>query len=137
MGGNIEIRFARKNGVPIAAILTLKHRASVIYKYGCSNDKFHNLGAMPFLFWRLIEESKASGLERIDFGRSDLDNSGLITFKDRLGATRKPLTYYRYPGAEKDGIGTERGSRTIRQIFSILPNAVLSTAGRLLYRHIG
>jgi len=48
---------------------------------------------MPFLFWRLIEESKASGAERINFGRSDLDNDGLITFKDRVGARRKLLSY--------------------------------------------
>ena len=137
MGDNIEIRLARKHGVPIAAILTLKHRASVIYKYGCSNDKFRHLGAMPFLFWRLIEDSKTLGLETIDFGRSELDNNGLITFKDRFGATRKLLTYYRYSVAEKDGITTEWGLRAMRQIFSVLPDAVLSMAGRVLYRHIG
>lgn len=46
---------------------------------------------MPFLFWRLIEESKASGVERIDFGRSDLANTSLIAFKDKFGTTRKSL----------------------------------------------
>ncbi len=88
MGRKVQIRLARKNGTPIATMLTLEHRSSVVYKYGCSDEKFHHLDGMPFLFWRLIEETKASGAEKIDFGRSDLDNEGLITFKDRLGTRR-------------------------------------------------
>ena len=137
MGDHVTIRLARKNDAPIAALLTLRHRSSVVYKYGCSDEKFHNLGAMPFLFWRLIEESKASGAEKIDFGRSDLDNEGLIAFKDRFGTTRKLLTYYRYPNTEKGETLTNHGSQAIRQFLSILPDAILSTAGRVLYRHIG
>jgi CelD/BcsL family acetyltransferase involved in cellulose biosynthesis len=136
MGDAIQIRLARKEGAPIAAILTLRHRSCVVYKYGCSDEKFHNLGGMPFLFWRLIEESKASDAERIDFGRSDLDNDGLITFKNRFGATRKLLTYYRYPHAEKKR-ATNRDPRVLRQLFSILPDAVCTTAGGILYRHMG
>src|SRR5713101_9298121 len=55
MGDKIPIRLARKNGAPIAAMLTLRHRSSVVYKYGCSDERSHNLAGMPFLFWRLIE----------------------------------------------------------------------------------
>src|SRR5712692_6936466 len=69
MSDKVQIRVARKNGAPIAAMLTLRHRSSVVYKYGCSDETFHSLGGMPFLFWRLIEESKASGAQQIDFGR--------------------------------------------------------------------
>jgi CelD/BcsL family acetyltransferase involved in cellulose biosynthesis len=137
MGDKLQIRVARKDGVPIAAMLTLRHRASVVYKYGCSDEKFHNLGGMPFLFWRLVEESKASGAEKIDFGRSDLDNQGLIDFKDRLGTRRKLLTYYRYAKSAKRGVATLSDSRAIRQFFSLLPEAVSAAAGRVLYRHLG
>jgi lipid II:glycine glycyltransferase (peptidoglycan interpeptide bridge formation enzyme) len=120
----------------IAAILTLRHRSTVIYKYGCSDEKFHYLGAMPFLFWRLTEESKTSGAEKVDFGRSDLENQSLVSFKDRFGTRRKSLTYYRYPKAERREV-VEVHWLGIRQFFSILPDAVLSTAGRVLYRHLG
>ena len=57
MGDGIEIRLARKNGALIPAMLTLRHRLTVVYKQWCSDEKFHRLGGMPFLFWRLIEES--------------------------------------------------------------------------------
>jgi CelD/BcsL family acetyltransferase involved in cellulose biosynthesis len=136
MGDSVQIRLARKNDIPIAAMLTLRHRSSVIYKYGCSDEKVHNLGAMPFLFWRLIEESRASGAERIDFGRSDLDQNSLINFKDKFGTTKKVLKYYRYP-EEKEAATTRWDGRAIRQFFSVLPDSIASTAGRIVYRHMG
>ena len=61
MGEKAQIRVAAKDGTPVAAMLTLSHGSSVIYKYGCSDERHHSLGAMPFLFWKLIEECKASG----------------------------------------------------------------------------
>jgi Acetyltransferase (GNAT) domain len=137
MGDKLQIRLTRKNGVPIAAMLTLQHQSSVVYKYGCSDARSHNLGGMPFLFWRLVEEGKASGAEKIDFGRSDLNNEGLIAFKDRFGARRKLLTYYRYTKTGRRGVATLWDSQAVRQFFSFLPDAVSSAAGRVLYRHMG
>jgi lipid II:glycine glycyltransferase (peptidoglycan interpeptide bridge formation enzyme) len=136
MGDNLHIRLARKKGVAIAAMLTLRHRNSVIYKYGCSDENFHNLGAMPFLFWKLIQESKDSGVGEIDFGRSDLNQESLITFKDRFGTTKRSFNYYRFPTTRKTK-SSEWGLRTIRHFYSLLPGSVYSTAGRLVYRHIG
>ena len=136
MGANVEVRVARNRDVPIAAMLTLRHRSTVIYKYGCSNDKLHNLGGVPFLFWKLIEESKASGALKIDFGRSDLDQESLINFKDKFGTSKRLLQYYRYPSTpeRKSRCWDKRG---IRYVISVLPDVVSATAGRILYRHMG
>ena len=136
LGDGVHIRLARKAGIPIAAMLTLRHRRRAVYKYGCSDKRFHNMGGMPFLFWKLVEECKASEVDSIDLGRSDLTNEGLIVFKDRLGATRKLLTYYRCTNLK-----TQRTpkweSPGFAGLFSILPDTVLSTAGDLVYKHIG
>jgi len=137
MGDKLEIRLARKNGAPIAAILTLRHGSSLVYKYGCSNARLHSLGGMPFLFWRLIEECKASGAQRIDFGRSDLDHEGLIVFKDRLGTKRRLLTYYRFTNTAESQEAAPWESHALREFFRSMPDAFLSTAGRALYRHMG
>lgn len=137
MGETVQIRVARKGNTPIAAILTLRHRSCVIYKYGCSDERFHNLGGMPLLFWRLIEECKADAVEKIDFGRSDLDNEGLIRFKDNFGTTKRLLIYYRCPDTEMDAPTDAWDSRVVRQIFSQLPRAASALAGRVLYRHFG
>jgi Acetyltransferase (GNAT) domain len=137
MGEALHIRVARKNGAPIATLLTLRHRSNVIYKYGCSDGAFHQLGGMPFLFWKLIEESKTTGAECIDFGRSEMDNDGLIAFKDKFGTAKRTLTYFRYPQTRKQSAGSWGDSRMAGRIFSILPDGVLSAAGKVLYRHIG
>ena len=136
MGDKAQVRVAATNDTPIAAMLTLTHGTSVTYKYGCSDERLHNLGAMPFLFWRLIQESKASGVERIDFGRSDFEQKSLIAFKDKLGTTKKTLEYYRYP-QESEPAWPAWGEHMSRQVFAMLPNSISSVAGRLVYRHIG
>jgi CelD/BcsL family acetyltransferase involved in cellulose biosynthesis len=137
MAENLEIRIARKNGVAIAGLLTLRHRSSVIYKYGGSDKTFHNLGGMPFLFWKLIEESRNAGVEQIDLGRTDLDNQGLITFKNRLGAARSQLTYHRYPGREAPGPVAQWDWRATKYVVAHLPDSLTYAAGRMLYRHMG
>jgi CelD/BcsL family acetyltransferase involved in cellulose biosynthesis len=137
MGDALQIRVARKNGAPIAALLTLRHRTNIIYKYGCSDGAFHQMGGMPFLFWKLIEEGKATGADCIDFGRSEMENEGLVAFKDKFGTTKRTLTYYRYPQTIKKDARAWGDSRLAGRIFSVLPDGVLSAAGKILYRHIG
>jgi Acetyltransferase (GNAT) domain len=135
-GDGLLIRIALKGGRPIAGILTLRSKSSMVYKYGCSDSDFHNLGAMPFLFWHAIREAKEQGASHLDFGRSETDNPGLISFKDNWGGTRRTLAYYRYPAVQSDAIKHSRVGAA-RKAFSALPSVCLTTAGRLLYRHIG
>jgi hypothetical protein len=137
LGDKSQIRIARKAGVPIAAMLTLRHRSSMVFKYGCSDERFHRLGGVPFLFWKLIQESKDSGAEELDFGRSDLGNDGLATFKDRFGTRRLPLTYLRYPRPKKATTVPGWAQRSVGHLFSLLPDTILPIAGKVLYRHMG
>jgi len=137
MGDNVDVRLARKNGVPVAAILTLRHGSNVVYKYGCSDAGLHKLGGMPFLLWRLIEECKAAGAQTIDFGRSDLNHEGLIVFKDRLGARKTLLTYYRHTSKTRSQEAAPWESQRLRKMISSLPEALLSQASRVFYKHLG
>jgi hypothetical protein len=137
LGDKLEIRVARQGHIPIAALLSLRHRTSVIYKYGCSDETFHRFGAVPFLFWKLIQESKALGAEEFDFGRSDLEQQGLIIFKERFGAKRRTLTYFRYPMSKPSNTYLDWSARAGRKVISLLPDAVLPLAGRILYKHVG
>jgi CelD/BcsL family acetyltransferase involved in cellulose biosynthesis len=136
MGSSAEIRVVRKDDTPIAALLSLRHRGKVIYKYGCSDDRLHNLAGMPFLFWKLIEESKVEGAEQIDFGRTDFDNEGLIEFKDRLGTIRTKLTYLRYPKSEGASWLQSPHLAKAKALFAALPDAVVQSMGSLVYRHV-
>lgn len=134
--GNIRIRIASKDGRPITGMITLSYKKSMVYKYGCSDAKYHNLGGMAFLFWKTIQEAKTCGLAELDLGRSDLDNPGLVTFKEHWGAKRTTLTYWRYPAATLSR-ATQWEIKAAKKIFTFAPTVALATVGRLLYRHVG
>ena len=97
LGGKLKIRVASKDGRPVASILTLRHKRILVYKYGCSDHRFNNLGGTQLLMWKAIQEAKNDRLDEFDMGRSDCDSPGLIVFKDRWGAAQSTLSYFRYP----------------------------------------
>ena len=123
--------------MPVAGILTLTFKQSMVYKYGGSDAAYHPLGAMPFLFWRAIQAAKALGVEELDLGRSDLDQPGLIAFKEHLGGVRSELAYYTRPERRTRALGRGPAARLAGMAVRHLPDAVLDLSGRLLYRHLG
>lgn len=137
MGKDVCIRIASKGNQPIAGIMTLDHAKKMVYKYGGSNAKFNHLGATPMLFWRAINDAKNAGMEELDLGRSDLDNPGLITFKERWSAARTTLTTWRAPAVIAASSFQRLKPRLAKKVCAWLPDTVLTLAGRLLYRHIG
>jgi hypothetical protein len=137
MQDRVQIRIASKDATPIAAILTLTHRNSMIYKYGCSDERHHAMGGVPFLYWKMIQDAKQASIPLLDFGRSDLDNPGLIRFKDQWGTTKTELRYYRLPPARPGRKTSGAAARTAKAVFAHLPDAMLEFAGKILYRHIG
>ncbi len=131
-----KVRVCSKNGQPIAAIITLTYKNSMVYKYGCSDARFHNLGGMPYLFWNAIQDAKQSGLAELDLGRSDCDDAGLVNFKERLGASRSSVTYWTYPVAARRTLMPWTG-RVSKPYLGYIPNHILTLAGKIIYRHIG
>ena len=142
LGNQLTIRTACKDGTPVAAMMTIRFRNTITYKYGCSNPNLNKLGGMPFLFWKTIEEGKQSGATHFDLGRSDLDNYGLIDFKDRLGASRSRIDYYRDAYTHDRGLGAgtllNYANHILRkQIVPHLPDRLLMMAGNIMYKHVG
>lgn len=135
-GDRLQIRMVSHKAGPVAGILTLLHRNTVTYKYGCSDTRFNNLGGIPLLLWRTILEAKGQGVTQLDLGRSDLDNEGLIKFKDRWGSKRATLNYLRFPGRTNSKID-DWSKRLLRVAVKVAPEWSLIATGRLLYRHIG
>ena len=137
LGKQVTIRVAAQAGRPVASLLTVSFKSTMVYKYGCSDARHHRLGGMPFLFWRAIQEAKDQGLKEMDLGRTDLEQPGLIAFKDRLGSRRSTLTYYRQPAIATQSALSAGTERAARWLFQRLPDPALTLAGRLMYRHLG
>ena len=62
LGDRAEIHLVSKAGQPIASILTLFYKHTLVYKYGCSDSKYHRMGGMPLLFWQAIRTARGSAL---------------------------------------------------------------------------
>jgi CelD/BcsL family acetyltransferase involved in cellulose biosynthesis len=137
MGDRLQIRVARKDGKPIASVLTLQHNKTVVYKYGASDADFQSLGGTPLLLWNTILEAKARGLEIMDFGRSDAENASLIAFKSRWGTQCSKLCYLRWSRKDAPEVTRRRSFGFIKQLFACMPDSVLQATGRILYRHVG
>ena len=135
-GNDLKIRVASKGDFPVACILTLSNKTSIVYKYGGSVASLNKFGGMPFLFWKTIQEAKGKGLEELDMGRSDVDNPGLIAFKEHWGATGAVLSYWRYPPRSHLPLTAWQKSLA-RRLVQAAPDSVLEAVGTLLYRHIG
>jgi len=141
-GPALKIRVAYKDALPLAAILTIRHKQTLLYKYGCSDARYHSLGGMQMLLWEAIRDGKQEGLHSLDLGRSEWDNTGLITFKDRWGARRSMLNYIRLlsPEHHSRDFVSDRGDwkqRAAKRFVPYLPDFMLRSAGDLLYRHLG
>lgn len=140
-GKHLKIRVAFKDNRAIAAILTLRHKDTMVYKYGCSDERYHSLGGMHLLLWRSIQEAKQMGLALFDLGRSDWTNPGLITFKDRWGAQKSELNYCLMRRPERSALthpAQEGWAKNFgRRLASHLPDALFQALGASMYRHFG
>jgi hypothetical protein len=141
-GDALKIRVAFKDDRPVAAIMTICHKSTMVYKYGCSDPRFSNLGSTQLLYWKAIQDAKNSGFRFFDLGRTDTDQQGLITFKNRWSAAQSSLNYSRYGNAKEsthsfDLTTSKWNSRAAKYVLAHLPMDVLSMAGRVLYRHSG
>lgn len=137
-----KIRIARKDKQPLAAMLTLRYKDTMVYKYGGSDSAYNNLGPMHLLYWKAIQDGKSSGLRYFDLGRTDAGQEGLITFKNRWGAKQLSLKYTRfalleYPAHLFEQSPSKVGAITARKVIAFLPNRLMSLIGRALYKHIG
>jgi len=133
----LAIRLAYKDKTPIAAILTLRFRDVVYFKYGCSDARFNKLSATPWLLWRAIAAAKSNEAKEFDMGRTQKDDAGLLAFKNHWVPKPKRMVYWTFPHTPSLDSPDGWKFRIAKRIFSFMPNSLRTMAGRLIYRHIG
>lgn len=135
-GPDLKIRIVRKDGTAVASILTLSHRQTMVYKYGCSDASANKFGGTPMLFWQTIQDAKANGQNQLDMGRSDLEDPGLSVFKEHWGSVPTPLIYWTYPAKQPKPQPSWKKACKDKAIAAS-SDRLLQLAGNVLYRHMG
>jgi hypothetical protein len=130
---------AHYQGKAVAGLICLHFGDRAVWKYGASDDAYRHLSANNLVLWHTIKTCAKRGFKSLSLGRTDLDNDGLLTFKNGWGAVRTPLNYYRYDFAKRGfvGGGKSRDLGAVRQVLRLLPVDVLKLLGQISYRHIG
>ena len=90
---NAELMIVRKkNGDPIAGVLTFYYQNRVMPYYAGSLTEYRALAANDFMYWALLKRGSERGYEIFDFGRSKID-TGSFSFKKNWGFEPRPLAY--------------------------------------------
>ena len=134
LGEQMTVRVASLKGRAVAGIITIAHRDTMVYKYGCSDQDFNRHGGNQLLLWLAVREAKTRGLRQLDLGRTDFGHKGLLDFKERWGGRRSTCAYQRYPDSKANPT-PGRPLRYGSAILALLPNTPLSIIGNIFYRH--
>ena len=107
-----------------------------IYKFGAADLRHQNLRAANLVMWEAIRWFSRNGFNELCFGRTDMENEGLMRFKKCWGSHESEISYYRLDplsGKMLERSGHKLPSGLMRKV----PFFVSRIAGSLLYRHIG
>lgn len=117
----------------IAGALFLIGGGTTIYKFGASDVESWPLRPNHLIFWSAIQQACGRGDRRFDFGRSDLGNHGLRSFKTGWGAQERPL---RYSTLQPDALAgaPDLAARAIAVAIRRGPEWVCRGAGEAFYR---
>jgi len=130
------VMLVRLAGKPAAGAVFLVHGDVMSYKYGASDARFLSARPNNLLFMRAIEWGCANGMRVLDFGRTDIGQEGLRSFKLAWGAEERELRYVRLGGSGRP----RRGAWLHPALATTLrhsPPIASRVVGEVLYRHAG
>jgi CelD/BcsL family acetyltransferase involved in cellulose biosynthesis len=125
------VLLAWHEGVAVAGAVFLEWNGRIVYKYGASDRRHWPLRPNNLLFWECIKRGCSSGARALDFGRSDLEDEGLRSFKQSWGAAEEPLAYTTI-GRARSGSG--RPEELLRPLLRASPTWLGRMVGAALYR---
>jgi Acetyltransferase (GNAT) domain len=129
------ILLGRKSNLYLSAGIFLCAGRTLSYKYSASNDKEdQKYRSNHLLTWEAICWGCENGFTRFDFGRSDLEDTGLRNYKIRWGAEETMLNYSYFFGSPK----LQAVTKLMPLMIFIIHNSPLwvdTTLGNLIYKY--
>jgi Acetyltransferase (GNAT) domain len=121
----------------VAGAIFFRFHRRALYKFAASDPKFGDQRGNNLVLWEGIKHLAGQGVERLELGRTSLDNDGLRRFKLGWGVQEEMIRYYRYSlASEKWVSGPRRETGFHNRVFRHLPAGVNRMAGAMLYPHL-
>nr|WP_324827273.1 FemAB family XrtA/PEP-CTERM system-associated protein [Qipengyuania sp. Z2] len=138
-GGEADILTVRHEGRPVASVLSLYHRGTVMPFWGGGSHRARALRANECMYFELMRHARRRGCTRFDFGRSKVA-SGPFAFKKNWGFEPEPLTYWGWnaPGTQPRNIDPTDDSFSAKiALWKTLPLPVANAIGPWIARGLG
>ncbi|MEY4237654.1 MAG: hypothetical protein RL339_255 [Pseudomonadota bacterium] len=136
LGEAADILTVWDQGQPVASVLSLYHRGTVMPYWGGGTQAARKLRANDRMYFELMLHARRRGCARFDFGRSKV-NSGAGEFKKNWGFEAEPLGYASWtaPGAEaRDADPTSDRHAARIALWKKLPLPVANLVGPFIAR---
>ena len=128
---------AEVDGEVAAGAMYLVWGNRLYYKFGASLPEYLPKRPNDALYWAACQLALSRGLDSVDWGISDLDQPGLVSYKRKWASVeRRVVTLRGGPDPEpKTEVGSMLGELTRLFTEESVPDEVTTRAGALLYRH--
>ena len=138
-GGDADILTVRHEGKPVASVLSLYHRGTVMPFWGGGTWAARALRANERMYYELMCHARRRGCTRFDFGRSKT-GSGPYSFKKNWGFEPEPLSYWSWSAdaARARNIDpTDAGYSARIELWKRLPLPIANRIGPWIARGLG
>ncbi len=136
-GTDADVLTIRKDGTPLASVLSLYHRGTVMPYWGGGTAAARALRANDMMYFALMRHARERGCVRFDFGRSKI-GTGAAAFKHNWGFAAAPMHYaLRATGAARSVNPLDpKYSRKV-EMWRRLPLPIANRLGPLIARGLG
>jgi FemAB-related protein (PEP-CTERM system-associated) len=134
-GTDANILTVRHDGRPVASVLSLYHRGTVLPYWGGGTHEARSMRANDLMYFELMRHAAARGCTRFDFGRSKL-GTGAHAFKKNWGFNPQPLVYW-IKGEARETNPLSPKYRLQIALWKRLPLPVANRIGPLIARGLG
>lgn len=137
--GQLVTALAEYDGEVIAGAVYLEWNGVLYYKFGASDPASLTLRPNEAITWAALRWAAERGCHRLDWGVSDLDQPGLIRYKQKWADDEGTVVVARHDGPPPSAAQTQ-ASAMLGRLTELLtrpavPDDITVAAGELLYRH--
>jgi FemAB-related protein (PEP-CTERM system-associated) len=136
-GDDADILTVRKDGKPLASVLSLYHRGTVMPYWGGGTAMARSTRANDMMYFALMRHARERGCTRFDFGRSKA-GTGAAAFKHNWGFEGVPLAYAKRSFGKARSVNPQdpQYSRKVR-LWQKLPLTIANRLGPMIARGLG
>ncbi len=140
-GDDMAVLMAEEeDGTPVASMIYFAWNGVWYYKFSASYPRRYRPNSAMIM--EACREGAERGLDLLDMGRSDIDQPGLVEFKQQFATEEIELTTLHWTPADwADPVGSDT-SQMLGRVTELLtdpavPDEVTARGGDLLYRYFG